>query len=120
MKFNLSPNHPRTDICDVHANANLYGLGPGVYPVGSAPWPAHPNTMSYLTAVFRDEVSADDRGGRQDTVGYLRSLPADRQDQILGQAKAAALRAGVLAATDVDKPWKALKERYEQRGYKFD
>ena len=36
---------------------DLYGLGPGVYKTGTAPWPAHPNTMSYLTAVFRDEVN---------------------------------------------------------------
>jgi hypothetical protein len=119
MKFNLSPNHPRVDICDVHAHANLYGLGPGVYPVGSAPWPAHPNTMSYLTAVFRDEVSAADRAGQQDALTYLRHLPADQQDQIIGKAKAGALRAGVLAAKDVDKPWKALKGGYERNGYEF-
>lgn len=119
MKYNLSPNHPRTDICDVHAHANLYGLGPGVYPVGQAPWPAHPNTMSYLTAVFRDEVSDADRAGQQNPLTYLRDLPADRQDQILGQAKGQALRAGVLDAADLETPWKHLKERYEQRGYEF-
>lgn len=119
MKYNLSPNHPRVDICDVHARANLYGLGPGVYPVGQAPWPAHPNTMSYLTAVFRDEVSDADRAGRQDALGYLRALPADRQDQILGQAKGGALRAGVLDAADLEKPWKDIKANYERRGYDF-
>ena len=119
MKYNLSPNHPRVDICDVHAHANLYGLGPGVYPVGQAPWPAHPNTMSYLTAVFRDEVSDADRAGQQNPLAYLRDLPADRQDQILGQAKGQALRAGVLDAADLETPWKYLKDRYEQRGYEF-
>lgn len=120
MKYNLSPSHPRTDICDVYAHANLYGLGPGVYPVGQAPWPAHPNTMSYLTAVFRDEVSPADRAGQQDAVGYLRALPADRQDQILGQAKGQALRVGALDAGDLEKPWKDLKANYERRGYQFD
>lgn len=119
MKFNLSPNHPKPDICDVHARANLYGLGPGVYPVGQAPWPAHPNTMSYLTAVFHDEVSAADRAGRQDALGYLRALPATRQDQILGQAKAGALRAGILDAADLTTPWARIKEAYERRGYVF-
>ena len=29
VKFKLSPRHPRFDICDMHANANLHGLGPG-------------------------------------------------------------------------------------------
>lgn len=56
MRFMLSPNHPKRDICDSLAVQDGYGLGPGVYPVGQTPWPAHPNTMSYLTAVFREEV----------------------------------------------------------------
>ena len=55
-RFVLSPNHPKTDVCDDYARADRYGLGPGVYPVGKAPWPAHPNTMSYLEAVFADEI----------------------------------------------------------------
>lgn len=57
-KFNLSPSHPRPDECDTHARANLHGLGPGVYPDrASNPWPAHPNTLSYVTIVFTDEVT---------------------------------------------------------------
>lgn len=57
IRFNLSPRHPRVDVCDEHASADLYGLGPGVYPErASCPWPAHPNTFSYVTAVFDDEL----------------------------------------------------------------
>lgn len=56
-RFVLSPNHPRPDICDTWASADLYGMGPGIYPIGKAPWPAHPNTMSYLEAVFRDDAA---------------------------------------------------------------
>lgn len=56
MRFMLSPNHPKQDICDSLAAQDGYGMGPGVYPVGQTPWPAHPNTMSYLVAVFRDEI----------------------------------------------------------------
>jgi hypothetical protein len=51
-RFLLSPSHPEHDECDLHASANLYGLGPGVYPPGKTPWPAHPNTLSYVVAVF--------------------------------------------------------------------
>ncbi len=120
MKFNLSPNHPRYDICDLHAKANLHGLGPGVYPVGQTPWPAHPNTMSYLTAVFRDEVSAADRAGRQAPLDWLRGLTAEQQEQVLGAAKANALRAGALNESDITTPWKHLKDGYERRGYTFD
>ncbi len=57
VKFNLSPNHPKKDICDTHASADLYNLGAGVYPSRAAcPWPAHPNTFSYVTAVFDFEI----------------------------------------------------------------
>jgi len=31
-----APMHPMDDICDVHAGANLYGLGKGCYPKGKA------------------------------------------------------------------------------------
>ncbi|QND84673.1 Uncharacterized protein ChrSV_2447 [Chromobacterium vaccinii] len=46
VRFRLSPNHRVHDICDNHAHADLYGLGPGVYPDRArCPWPAHPNTL---------------------------------------------------------------------------
>ena len=62
-RFLLSPRHPEPDICDVHATANLFGLGKGVYPPGQNPWPAHPNTLSYVVAVFEDDVTEEDRAG---------------------------------------------------------
>lgn len=119
MRFNLSPNHPRVDICDYYASANLYGLGPGVYPVGEAPWPAHPNTGSYLTAVFRDEVSAQDQAGQHAPLAWLREQSDTRQEAILGIPKAAALRAGVLNENDITTPWRDLRDGYQQRGYDF-
>lgn len=57
VQFNLSPLHPRVDICDVHAKVDLYGLGPGVYPLGAHPYPAHPQTLSFLTYVFAGEAT---------------------------------------------------------------
>lgn len=119
MRFNLSPAHPKFDQCDLHAHANLHGLGPGVYPVGQSPWPAHPNTMSYLTAVFRDEIRPADQATKQDRIGWLTSQPEAKQQEILGLAKATALRAGVLSDADLDRPWRELKETYEKRGYRF-
>lgn len=53
MRFTLSPNHKVRDICDSLAAQDIHGLGAGVYRVGQTPWPAHPNTMSFLVAVFR-------------------------------------------------------------------
>ncbi|MEN6082837.1 hypothetical protein [Chromobacterium piscinae] len=53
VRFRLSPNHRVHDVCDNHAHADLYGLGPGVYPDRArCPWPAHPNTLSYVEVTF--------------------------------------------------------------------
>jgi hypothetical protein len=52
VKWNLSKSHPRPDICDVWAAADLYGLGAGVYPPEKTPLD-HPNGMCYLTDVLR-------------------------------------------------------------------
>lgn len=56
FRFNLSPNHRVRDICDERANADLYGLGKGIYPPGKIPIPSHPNSGSYATVVFEDEI----------------------------------------------------------------
>lgn len=118
FRFLLSPRHPRPDICDLHANANLHGLGPGVYPSReSNPWPAHPNTLSYVEVVFRDEVSEADRGGKEDPIDWLKKQPGDVQVGVLGgQKKRDALQAGVLARSEINTPWNILKKRYDRRG----
>lgn len=57
MKFNLSSAHPEPDICDDLADQDS-GLGPGVYPVGSAPTSPHPHCFCYLTVELTDEIAA--------------------------------------------------------------
>jgi hypothetical protein len=109
-RFLLSPNHPRRDICDMHARANLFGLGPGVYPKGQSPWPAHPNTLSYVEAVFADEVSAADRAGRMDRLTWLKGEPPAVQDDVLGKNKGKALRAGDLTEDQIDRPWREMRK----------
>jgi hypothetical protein len=58
-KFMLSKNHRVYDQCDKHATADLYGLGPGIYPQGKNPCPAHPNTTSYIVVAFKDDKTED-------------------------------------------------------------
>lgn len=112
VRFNLSPQHPAFDICDLYAKANLHGLGPGVYPPGQHPYPAHPNTISYLTTVFRDEVSDADRDGKQSAFEWLGTRAETEQDQVLGGArKGAAFRAGLLDAGDLRMPWYHIAAR---------
>lgn len=105
VKFNLSPNHPKVDICDFYAHANLHGLGPGIYPPGQHPYPAHPNTLSYLTTVFRDEVSDADRDGQQSAFEWLEHKPAHEQDAVLGGARKGELfRSGQLLESELRAP----------------
>ena len=117
-KFNLSPNHPRPDECDMHARANLHGLGPGVYPDrASCPWPAHPNTLSYVTIVFIDEVADEDRQAQTDALSWLKRQTASRQEAVLGsQKKREVLERGILGPDEILTPWHVLRERYAQRG----
>ncbi|MGE0487296.1 MAG: hypothetical protein AB7Q81_24290 [Gammaproteobacteria bacterium] len=116
-RFLLSPNHPAVDVCDMHASVNRYGLGPGVYPFGKSPWPAHPNTLSFEEVVFADEVSEDDKAGREDRIEWLKRQPSEAQASVLGsRAKQAALTQGVLVESEIATPWRVLREKYTRRG----
>lgn len=115
-RFLLSPRHPRVDICDMHAKVNRYGLGPGVYPKGKNPWPAHPNTLSFVEAVFDDEVTEDMKLGKTDRVEWLRGQAPRDQVAILGKNKAAALQAALLKENHINTPWSVLHKRYARKG----
>lgn len=117
-KFLLSPRHPRTDICDMHASVNRYGLGPGVYPTREAvPWPAHPNTLSFVEIVFSDEITDEDRAGKEDRIDWLNRQPGHIQEGVLNsRAKRAALQRDLLRENEIATPWRVLRQRYERRG----
>ena len=121
-KFLLSPRHPETDICDMHARANLHGLGPGIYPSRQrCPWPAHPNTLSYTEIVFSDEISDEDRAGKTTRIDWLKDQPPGVQQSVLNsRKKAAALREGILRENEIATPWQVLKGRYQRRGIDVD
>lgn len=115
-RFLLSPMHPEVDICDMHANANLYGLGPGVYPFGKNPLPAHPNTLSYKEVVFADEVTVQDQDNKTDRIAWLKEQTVSRQNQILGRGKGWMLREGYLTQGAIGTPWSVLKAKLEKQG----
>jgi len=56
MGWNLSPSHPRYDLCDEYANQNNYGLGRGVFPFDDVPEIPHPLCLCWLKPVFQWEV----------------------------------------------------------------
>src|SRR3989304_8893376 len=104
-RFLLSPNHPRPDICDMHANGNLHGLGKGVYPQGKTPYPAHPNTLSFIVAVFSDEITEADRKGKEDRITWLKTQSPGMQQAAVGRTKKrAALEQGLLKENQIASP----------------
>ena len=116
-KFLLSPRHPRTDICDMHASVNRYGLGPGVYPKGRSPWPAHPNTLSFEVVVFADEVTDEDKAGKEKRLDWLKKQSKGDQESVLGsRMKRQAVKKGVLKESEIATPWNVLKKKYKRKG----
>jgi hypothetical protein len=117
FRFLLSPNHPRPDICDLLSRQNLHGLGPGVYPTREqTPWPAHPNTLSFVVMVFADEVSPADQAGQETTAEALARLAPDLREGVLGPTKAGYFDKGLLTRGMVRSTVGAVKARLARQG----
>lgn len=81
----MNPAHPHRDICDLHARADLWGLGPGCYPKARAPQPPfHPFCWCRLRQ--RPSLSvADARHVANGEAEYLRTLETLSQaGQVMG------------------------------------
>ena len=53
FQWKLSTAHPVTDICDLYAYADLYGMGLGIFPKDKVPvLPVHLNCMCRLRPVM--------------------------------------------------------------------
>lgn len=85
LEFFLDPSHPKTDECDTWASADMFGLGPGIYPIDQAPTlPIHPNGKSLLFNVSVDSIKGKTAKYSKESVEkYLKSNPRN-QKAILG------------------------------------
>ena len=86
-QWKLSGRHPRYDICDLYAKANLYGMGPGIFPKDKVPrLPAHPHCMCFFKPVIRGMLDNEtpheriEEGGRE----YLDSVDLHHRQMLLG------------------------------------
>lgn len=114
-RYLLSPRHPAPDICDLLASQNLHGLGPGVYPTrAQTPWPAHPNTLSFVEMVFQDEVTDADRAGKETELQALQRLAPEIRAGVLGQTKAEYFDQGLLTKGAIRSPLRAVRARLER------
>ncbi len=91
----LNPMHPHTDICDLHAKADLFGLGPGCYPKARAPLsPFHPHCWCKIRARY-DLSAADAREVPHGVALHLRGMPPAVAARIMGsEARALEVMAG--------------------------
>ena len=82
----LSSEHPTSDVCDFHADADLYGMGPGVYPKDNGPpYPYHPGCLCRISPVHRGETGVFDESKGEK---YLSSLSDGKKKDLLGVAGA--------------------------------
>lgn len=87
FQWKLSSRHPRYDICDFYANADLYGLGKGVYPKDKFPrLPAHPHCMCHIKPMTELDIDVNKRHTNPEQAGleYIKSLSKKHQEVLLG------------------------------------
>ena len=87
FQWKLSSRHPVFDICNLYAEADLYGLGKGIYPKDATPrLPVHPHCLCHLAPVYRSELKGKkpvdrlEKGGRV----WLENQSLYHRQQILG------------------------------------
>ena len=98
--------------CDLLSTQNLHGLGPGVYPtVEGSGWPAHPNTLSFLEIVFKDEVTDADRAGKETSMEALARLTPEQRKGVLGANKAEVFDQGKMSKGMIRSKWSAVQKR---------
>lgn len=87
FQWKLSANHPRYDICDFYANADLYGLGKGVYPKDKFPkLPVHPHCMCHIKPMTELDIDVNKQHNNFEQSGleYIKSLSKHHQEVLLG------------------------------------
>lgn len=96
-KWKLGSWHPAEDICDMYANADLYGLGKGIFPKDKVvPQPAHPHCLCHYAPVYWGEIDEKKRSDNVEENGraWLAKQPLHIRQAILGVKGEQEWRAG--------------------------
>jgi hypothetical protein len=82
----LSSRHNVEDICNVYADADMFGMGPGIYPKNYAPeYPYHPNCLCILSPVYKGEQANKEDFDGERVEKYLANVPEKTRADILGR-----------------------------------
>lgn len=102
--------------CDLLAAQNLHGLGAGVYPDRArCPWPAHPNTLSFVVMVFAEEVGDAERAGQESALQALQRMAPEIREGALGKTKATYFDKGLLGTGMIRAPLRAVQARMDRQ-----
>ncbi|MCX6224230.1 MAG: hypothetical protein NTV01_05690, partial [Bacteroidia bacterium] len=109
-KSRLNSGHDERDICDFYAEADLYGMGPGVFPKNHMPpYPYHPFCKCVLADVYIGEVqpaTAEDFNAERGRK-YLGSISASDRKDLLGVG-------GSQRFKENPKKWEKYLKNYER------
>ena len=101
--WKLGTGHPRPDVCDLLANQDLHGLGPGGYPPNELPGTPHPLDACYQVAIIdrdylrrqaarlggeREPARAWESGRRVMASEWLADRSPEFRERILGPTRA--------------------------------
>ena len=89
FQWKLASRHPKFDICDLYAEANLYGLGRGIYPKDATPrLPVHPHCLCHLAPIYASELKGRVPIDHFEDAGrdWLERQTLTHRQQILGVA----------------------------------
>jgi len=115
----LSTRHPQYDICNFHAQANLYGMGPGVYPkTHKPPYPFHPHCLCLKVNVFEGEVEFSPDMDPKAALKFIASLPEEKQKELLGVAGQEAFKKDPSTWQKHLKGWEGVKPVKQVSGLK--
>lgn len=118
VKWKTGTRHPVFDICDMYAKADMYGLGPGIYPKDKLPkLPAHPHCMCKLVKIYAADLSGKQAKENIEAAGnaYLEKLSDNQHMQLMGINGAKAWQSGE-SWQDYLRGWQGLGKQ-ESRAY---
>lgn len=83
LRWQVSGRHPHPDECDIYANQDLHGLGPGGYPIDAVPEAPHPMCLCTQVAII-------DRYAARRELAQMRGDPEPPRDWESGERVTAA------------------------------
>ena len=89
FRLRLSTRHPEPDICDLYANADMFGMGKGIYPKDRLPdYPFHPHCMCVWEPIIEGSRKLKSETPRpqidEGVDAYLNKLSNGSRQHILG------------------------------------